>query len=78
MKITTCSRGYHPPFARWDFVHDETLTFETRSDDREHREPLFDACRAIVVAFGVKGCLEMWSGESYSRMIAHDIGDARG
>jgi hypothetical protein len=37
------------------------------------REPLFDACRALI-AFGVRGCLEMRGGESYPRMIAHDIG----
>jgi hypothetical protein len=36
------------------------------------REPLFNACRALV-AMGIKGRLEVWGGESYPRMIVHDI-----
>ena len=48
-------------------------------DDETHRtliedtrEPLFDACCELV-SMGLKGRLEMWGGESYPRMIVHDV-----
>jgi hypothetical protein len=36
------------------------------------KEPVLNACRALV-AMGLRGRLEMWGGESYPRMVVHDI-----
>jgi hypothetical protein len=48
------------------------ISYRGRTLIESTREPLFDACRALV-AMGHAGRLEMWGSEVCPRMIVHDI-----